>query len=326
MKNKILATLGAASVALALSSTASHAILGFEPGENVGLASGAPLPEGVFAIDDELYGKRDGTAGRTGLNIPEIVWSTPYSFYNTRLEFVVAIPLFHNDGYRPNTFGQPSSNNLTDGRASLYNTAFGVILAHDFGNNFSASLDTNIHPPSQKYIPHTWADIRAAVSYTGNGFNLTAQFGYTGTFGSHNSISGNSPNTIPGVAGLADAVNVDFTATKKFGKFEIGFVGFAHTDIEDGIDNNNATIRALSNPFFKPGVNGFTRAGAVAVGGLVGYDFGKFTMQGVVTREVATRGAPQLFNGTGKETRGLLRLVVPLYVAPPAPGPVVARY
>ena len=326
MKSRILATLGAASVALAMSCTASHAILGFEPGENVGLAAGSPLPEGVFAIDDELYGHRDGTSGRTGLNIPEIVWSTPYSFYNTRLEFVVAIPFFHNDGYRNNAFGQPSTNNLTDGRASLYNTAFGVILARDFGNGFSASLDTNIHPPSEKYIPHTWADIRLGLTYMASGFNLSAQFSYTGTFGSHNSISGNAPNGVAGVAGLSDAVNVDITATKKFGKFELGFVGFAHTDIEDGIDNMNATIRALSNPLFKPGQGGFTRAGAVAVGGLVGYDFGRFTMTGVVTREIATRGAPQLFNGTGKETRGLLRLVVPLYVAPPAPGPVVARY
>lgn len=330
MNKKILATLGAATVALAMSGTASHALLGFEPGENSGLAAGSPLPEGVFAIDDELYGHRDGVSGNTGLNIPEIVWSTPYSFYNTRLEFVVAIPFFHNNGYQPGAPGQPSLNQLTDGRASLYNTAFGVILAHDFGNNFSASLDTNIHPPSEKYIPHTWADIRVGLSYTGNGFDLTAQFGYTGTFGSKNTgevATGFYQTPFIGNQALpffSDAVNVDLTATKKFGKFEIGFVGFAHTDIEDGFDNANATLTALTGRNF--GTTGFTRAGAVAVGGLIGYDFGKFTVQADVTREVATRGAPQLLNGTGKETRGLFRLIVPLYVAPPAPAPVVARY
>lgn len=69
------------------------------------------------------------------------------------------------------------------------------------------------------------------------------------------------------------------------------------------------------------------RAGAVAVGGLVGYDFGRFTLQADVTREVATRGAPQGLTGTGKETRGLFRPVLPLYVAPaPTAAPVIARY
>ena len=45
----------------------------------------------------------------------------------------------------------------------------------------------------------------------------------------------------------------------------------------------------------------------------------------MVTREVASRGAPQVLNGAGKETRGFVRIVVPLYVAPAA-APVVARY
>ena len=330
MKNKILAMLGAASFALAMSSTASHALLGFEPGEDVGLATGSPLPEGVFAVDDELYGKRDGNPGHTGLNIPELIWATPFTFYNTRLEFATAIPFFHSDGYKFGG-GAPGSGGitptvLTDDRTRVYNTAYGILLAHDFGGNFGGSLWGLIHPPSETFIPHTWADLRAALSYTGNGFDLSAQFGYTGTFGSKNSLNPNGATPPIGgtkVAGISDAVNVDFTATKKFGKLEFGFVGFAHTDIEDGDDNANATLSGLTQRNF--GAVGFTRAGAVAVGGLVGYDFGKFVLQGVVTREVATRGAPQVFNGVGKETRGLLRITVPLYVAPAA-TPVVARY
>ena len=329
MKNKILATLGAASFALAISSTASHALLGFEPGENVGLATGSPLPEGVFAVDDELYGKRDGNPGHTGLNIPELIWATPFTFYNTRLEFASAFPVFHSDSYaygRGAAFGAGGigPNVLTDDETRVYNLALGVLLAHDFGGGFGGSIWGLVHPANERFIPHTWADMRAAISYTGNGFDLTAQFGYTGTFGSHNSLSGDAPNAVLGVAGISDAVNVDLTATKKFGKFEFGFVGFAHTDIENGIDNMNATLTGLTAKNF--GTVGYTRAGAVAVGGLIGYDFGKFVLQADVTREVAARGAPQVFTGTGKETRGLVRITVPLYVAPAPTAPVVARY
>ena len=336
MKTKVLATFGAASLALAMSNTASHALLGFEPGESMGIATGAALPEGVFAVDTELYGKRDGNPGHTGLNIPILIWSTPVTFYNTRLEFAYAGPFFHSDSYQFNRTVQ--ANGLTDGQTRIYNQAIGTILAHDFGGGFGASLTTLFHPADQRYIPHDWADLRGAISYTGNGFDITAQFGYTGTFGSKNSIFAagaaggqsvaiNSAGTITGnpadygsIAGFSDAINVDFTATKTFNKFEIGFVGFAHEDIENGIDNAN--VVALNGSF---ATSGFTRAAAVGVGGLVGYDFGKVNVQASVTREVASRGAPQL-NGTGKETRGFIRLIVPLYVAPAAPAPVVARY
>lgn len=327
MKTKILATLGAASFALALTTTASHALLGFEPGENMGLATGTPLPEGVFAIDDEIYGKRDGNPGHTGLNIPEVVWATPYSFYNTRVEFAYAGPFFHSDSYT-NSASLPGGHatTLTDSRTRFFNQALGILLPHDFGNGFGGSVWGLVRPASQAFVPHTYADLRAALSYTANGFDITAQFGYTGTFGSHNSIFSNTVNpSIPGfpggsLPGISDAVNVDFTATKKFDKVEIGFVGFAHTDIEDGLDNANAVGLTGHTG------NGFTKAAAVAVGGLVGYDFGRFTLQGMVTREVASRGAPQLLNGVGKETRGFFRIILPLYVAPAAPAPVVARY
>ena len=159
-------------------------------------------------------------------------------------------------------------------------------------------------------------DMRGAISYTANGFDLTAQFGYTGTLGS-NRLQVFLPG-VGSVQSFSDAVNVDFTATKKFGKLELGVVGFAHTDIQAGGDNSVA----LAN-----GTYTSIRAGAVAVGGLVGYDFGRFTLQADVTREVATRGAPQGLTGTGKETRGLFRPVLPLYVAPaPTAAPVIARY
>ena len=84
-----------------------------------------------------------------------------------------------------------------------------------------------------------------------------------------------------------------------------------------------------------PGV----RQRSLAIGGLIGYDFGKFTLQAYATREVYVRnggwglGQPGLGAGglganpsSDYETRGSIRVVVPLYVAPTAPATVTARY
>jgi hypothetical protein len=279
MKNKFLATVGAAAFAfLATSATASFASTVQQPGETMGLAVGAPLPEGVFAIDLEDYGHRDGAAGRVGVNIPLLVWATPFTFMDSRLQVLYAAPWTHTDGF-------------ANSRVDFYSQLFALQLAHDFGNGFGASILAGVRTPdTANYPDYTSADIRAAVSYTANGYNLTGTFAYGGQFGR---------TTV-----RQDAVSLDLTATKKFGKLEIGAVGYVQTDV-------NSSFGRLGNQGL--------RDGGAAVGGLIGYDFGLFTVQGMVTREVAKRFA-------GKDTRGWLRIIVPLYVAPKAPAPVVARY
>ena len=57
---------------------------------------------------------------------------------------------------------------------------------------------------------------------------------------------------------------------------------------------------------------------------LLGYDFGKVTVQAMVTREVAASGLGGYGLPGRFDTRGWMRLIVPLYVAPAAP--VVAKY
>ena len=285
---KLLAAAGVAALSLCVSATASFAGMVAQPGETMGLAVGAPLPEGVYGVDLEDYGHRDNTNGRVGVNIPLLVWSTPFTVLDSRVQVLYAAPFIHQDGLP----GPGESSRL-----DFYSQLLAVQLAHDFGNGFGASLIAGVRSPDVAFnADYTSADIRPAISYTANGYDLTATFYYNGTFGNS--------------ARRSDAVNVDFTATKKFGKLEAGFVGYASTDINTRLDNVAAG-----------------RVGRVAVGGLVGYDFGKFTVQGMVTREVAARG--ELGNNgstTNKETRGWLRVIVPLYVAPKAAAPVVARY
>ena len=68
-------------------------------------------------------------------------------------------------------------------------------------------------------------------------------------------------------AGFDDNIFIDYTLTKKFNKFEVGVIGYYETDINGPLP----------------------RQRALAVGGLVGYDFGKFTLQAFATREVLVR-------------------------------------
>ncbi len=297
MKNKIMAAVGAAALAFTMSGTAKAQIVG-QPCETCGVALGAPLPEGVFFVDLEDYGKRDGQANRLGVNIPISVWSTPFSFYNTRLEVLAAIPVFtHIDG--------PTAN-----RVDLYSQGLLFALAHDFGNGFNAAIiggprgADNFTQAGRGAI----ADLRASISYVKDGFNATVTANYGGNLGGKLTVVNGA------LTGFDDNIFIDYTLTKKFNKFEVGVIGYYQTDI------NGPVVRQRS----------------LAVGGLIGYDFGKFTLQAYATREVYVRnggyglGQPSLTAGAGinndYDTRGYIRFVVPLYVAPTAPTPVVARY
>jgi hypothetical protein len=291
MNKKYIATVGAVVVSFAVSVATSHAAVISQPGESMGVALGAPLPEGVFAVDLESYGKADGAANRIGVNIPLIAWSTPWSFMGSRLEVLYAAPFTHIDGSGPGALN----------RVDAYSQALLIGLAHDFGNGFNFGVFAGPRPEDNflNASRGVGADIRASLSYVANGYDATLTFAYSGNFGGVNKLAA------LGVA-FDDNIYIDYTFTKHFDKLEVGIVGFAQTDIGGPI---------AAHP------------GSIAIGGLVGYDFGPVTVQGMVTREVAARGVGGWEGlGSKKDTRGWLRLIVPLYVAPKPVAPVVARY
>ena len=336
MSSKTLLAAAAALCAWTMSSTASYAVLGFTAGETAGTAFGAPLPEGVFALDLESYGQRDvdanhsfntilgsvpggnsnaspGPGPNANINLPVLIWSTPVSFYNTRLEFLYSAPIITLLGGNGN--GIPSG--LTN-RTDPFNQAFGPIFAHSFGNGFNLSVSAWVRPPAAfvGFPQHTYADLRTGLSYVAGGYDLTVMFGYTGTFGGH---EGGLQTTLSPIKGNSDAVDIDFTATKKFGQLELGVVGFAFTDINTRGDNSTILLN---------GQTASLRGGAIAVGGLVGYDFGRFTLQAYVTREVAGHNN-EIIPGIGGlknlETRGFLRFILPLYIAPTPSAAMLVR-
>ncbi len=313
MKGKVLSTIGAASLALTLSATVSHA--GYmQPGETMGVSLISPLPEGVFFADLENYGRSPnlvpGTNVGVGVNIPVIIWSTPISFYNTRLEFLAAVPFAHVDGGGLDRFG-----------AITY--ALGPLLAHDFGGGLTGGLGALVRTPDpsqniQDISGRTRpaVDVRQSLQYkipeggpfgAFSGITLIENAAYTSC------LCNAGPTTITGDGLTATVQNDffagDFTAEKTFGKFTIGFTGYGNIDTD-----NMARLT---------GVN--AREKNVALGGLVGYDFGRFTLTGIVTHSLfRTAISPGV--SAGEETRGWVRIIVPLYVAPAPAAPVVARY
>jgi hypothetical protein len=286
MKNT-LTKLAAAGV-LTLTATAS-ALAGSvtQPGETVGLALGAPLPPGFYFVDTSNWGVRDvgGVKESVGVTIPVIVWSTPWKVLGARLGFLVAAPALEVGTTsavavvpRFGPVAVPATYN-----ESMYNPFIGGSLAWDLGGGFGLSywfgayigVSDSLADKSSFFVN------RGTLSYTANGWNLTAS-----------AVVGTALETInpaTNLAGHPDYLNVDLTATKTFGKWEVGAVGFYSTDLDSV--NQAATYQKQSQ---------------FALGGLVGYDWGQAKTQVYLTRDVSQQ------NYGGYDTRLWGRIIVPL--------------
>jgi hypothetical protein len=266
--SKILGAAGALCLCLTAPALAGSVT---QPGETVGVAAGAPLPPGVYFVNTGDWGCRNTSPESTcaAVDIPVVAWSTPWTLLGARLQFLVATPL------------------VLGNNAGIYNPLLAGQLAWDLGNGFGFSylLGAYFRNDTDVAFHSTSLNQRFALSYTGNGWNLTA-----------NAILGNQFNSVTDCNLAISAVgcslnpnflNVDLTATKKFGKWEIGPVGFYSTD--------------LSSP-----IAGYLKQSQFAVGGLIGYDFGPLTLQAYLTTDVYEK------NYGGHDTRIWGRIIVPL--------------
>src|SRR5262249_47955429 len=79
-----LAAAGALSLCTAVPALAGSVT---QPGETVGLNAGAPLPPGWYAINTVDWGCRNTTPTHTctGLTIPVVAWSTPWTFFGREI-------------------------------------------------------------------------------------------------------------------------------------------------------------------------------------------------------------------------------------------------
>ncbi|KQQ00366.1 CoxB-like protein [Methylobacterium sp. Leaf121] len=244
-----------------------------QPGGSIGIPAGAQIPVGLYFVAVPNYGVRYTFPASSDLNVNTATFalSTPWSVLGARLQFIV----FNRSAVSASARGAPSSTGLGQ---SLYATQLAWNLGNDVGVNY---LLGGYVPNSTRFGPQEGSlTHRFAVSYTGNGYNLTANLLY-GHFLTDRALNGSRA--------FPDYLNIDLTATRRFGKFEFGPVAYASADLPVG------------------NVPGYRRQSQLAVGGLVGYNFGPVNVQAYITRDVAER------HYGGQETRGWARLIVPIW-------------
>lgn len=330
MKNWLAA--GAVALTVGMTSTIAHAQTTTVPGEQVGLAVGAPLPEGVYAINTFTYRRTDGqNDADTAVNIPVLVWSTPLVVAGGRFELALAPPTVF-------VFSRNPAGVANKDISINVGTFIGGIWAFDLGGNFGVSLLGGVYlneldgdrgsyfsgfnpatgrPIGTPILPQLSSNtyrFGIAGSYTGDGWNITANL--TANFYDSPGRFGGPVGAAIGPIRLSDALNLDLTATKTFGNFEIGAVGYG---------TYNFDISQFSAAY--------NNRGRFALGGLVGYDFKIFKVQAYVARDVVTgNNITNVFTGRTRSdysTDGWIRFIIPLYspaAASPVPAPLVRKY
>jgi hypothetical protein len=275
-----------------------------QPGETVGVAAGAPLPPGLYFVNTADWGCRDRDVGDLclGVDIPVLAWSTPWQILGARLQFLFASPVIE-------AGIAAGPNNDAFYTAGWFNPLASVQLAWDLGGGwgFSYLIGAYFEVDAGTAFSSTSLNQRFAISYTGNNWNLTANLIWGSHFDSVTDHPQLSPCPSQTLAGFGsnfgcnpDFINLDLTATKKFGKWELGPVAFGSWDVSDP-------------------VRGYPNQSQFAVGGLVGYDFGPVILQAYVTTDVTQN------NYDGYDTRGWTRVIIPLSGLTP-PAQVAKRY
>jgi len=295
----------AAACALSLC-TAVPALAGSvtQPGETVGLNVGAPLPQGWYAINTVDWGCRNTNPQHTctGLTIPVVAWSTPWTLFGARVQFLAAWPAVEVGVQRTSS---PVGTLQGDYFNGMYNPAVFGQLAWDlgYGWGFSYLLGAYFDYSS----PVAWSDTsinqRFALSYTANDWAATVNV----IWGIHTESVTDRAQLSPCPVSVAvvsptglgcnpNFINVDLTIGHSFGKWQVAWVGFGSSD--------------LNEP-----VLGYQKQSQFATGGLLGYDFGPVVLQGYITTDVYEK------NYGGRDIRGWARIILPLNVAGAPFGP-----
>lgn len=274
-KNRVVKNIIAGCIFAACGISACHAGSELQPGITTGLPLGIQLPPGIYFLGLNSYGWRgeSPTVG-VGAVAPWLIWSTPWTIAGGRLvlDTVTGIAGVDIKGHHSFT---GAINPLLDAN-----------LKWDFGGGLSAGIHGAVYLPMHNNLTALGVTnnfysfvTAAAVTYEHNGWEFDA----TGLYG-----TGKNGDTL-GENAAPSWVNYDLTAFKRVGPWEFGAVAFGSHDI--------------STP-----INGYQRQSQFAMGGLVGYRIGKYTMQLKITRDLAES------NYSGRETRIGLNLIIPLLV------------
>jgi len=239
-----------------------------EGGETLGLALGAPLPPGFYFLDTSSYISRSNKPDISAIvNIPVIAWSTPWTLLNGRIEAYSGL-------------AEDMLNVGGNHSAGLYNIPLLVGEAWNLGHGLNVSHFIGGYTPmnSGGLATNNWVfNDRVAVTYLVDGWSFTAHVIYGAV---SRDLQGHGQDT-------PDYINCDLTTVKTIGKWTLGPVAYGSRDLS-----------SLGN--------GYTRQGQLAMGGFVGYDFGRVALQFYATHDVVQTGY------TGEDTRVFMRWIVPV--------------
>ncbi len=282
-------------------------------GATIGIPAGAAAPPGLYSgLETAYLGVTGGGKGNQapGLALPAIanavpiVWSTGWNFLGANFS-MVAVQAWYM-GFV--TVGNPVFSGAYPATVGSFdvvaNTFWSPInLSWNLGGGWFVSASFNfVAPDGSRYTgtpnPDYWTiEPAAALSYINANWVASANFYYDINTKSAGTCCAGTTVT------SGNALYGDFFAAYKLGKWEFGPVAYfeAQTTADTG-PGCPAACGMLSN---------------VAVGGLVGYDFGPVDIQVWVTDSVARQNA---IDGVNVWTRLGFRIW-----APEAAKPLVAK-
>lgn len=243
-----------------------------QPGETSGIALGPPLPQGLYFVNFLNYGERQSNPRiDTTVDIPILLWSTPWMIAGGHVLLGVSTPAVNVGVHGSSGFGD----------WYYPETIYG--LGWQITPQLSASLIGATYYPVKNDLTKALIGDRGtnrfggAVTYTSDGWTFSAYTQY--------GIPYSSDTTVPG--GDHQWFNLDLTAMKAIGKWQLGIVGYGSSD----------TTSAYK---------GYKKQSQMAVGALIGYDFGPVTLQAKMTTEFSET------NYSGLDTRLWSNLILPL--------------
>ena len=273
----------------------------YQRGVTMGDPVAAAPPPGLYFENTTLLAPRISGNGQSAgfkvdamVDIPVLIWSTGWSFLGASVMAYVAQPVFNLSAWNNTVSGPPYPSVFYP---TVHNTWVNpVSLSWNLGSGWFASAgfavfvpdgsryDNTANPDHWTYEPH------AAVSYLANGWNLTANFVYdfnTASAGHVGGFAGTPAATFGMGYRSGDQAFLDITATKKFGNWEIGPVAYLErqsTSDRPGGGASCAQMAAATGSQLTCG-----HATDFAIGGLVGYDFGRVALKLILTESVYTK-------------------------------------
>lgn len=261
----------------------------------------------------------------TPIEVLSFRWTTPWTLFGARYAFIAVQPFVSQRQYG-DIVGKGPTDTQTGG---MHDTIISpAVLSWELPHKtfFSTFLragipDGAIDGPTglgnAAGTPYWMIQPGAAISYLEHGWDLSANLFYD--FYTTNPYSHVTDGQV---------FRADFTATKKFGRLEIGPVGYLAFQTTRDTGGASPAAYAASkgalntcNLLPSGAFNQCSRAGKAGIGGKIGYNFGAANLALLVTDSVLSEGVGGA-NGWRVWTQASFKLYDPPRPAPPVVAPV----